>query len=732
MTWHEIETAQKENRHEIILSGKEVSNRISESGLDNQLFTLSNLNYLSIHETTLDKLPDNIDKLINLQTLVLHSNKLEEVTDRIAQLNKLKVLDLSSNRLKRIPDEISGLTQLVSFNASNNQLESFPKFSNNSKLSVIEVSNNKLKEFPDVCYPDMSNLSEVRCSGNEIANIPDTIGSLSALKVLLLNVNKVQTIPGELADCTKLKELNLKDNPVSDRRLLKLIAQGHAKQVVDYIKQNCVRTLINAKATTKKGKKVPNKVVEVSECIPECVYKVNVLHFTNDSLKIVVQEKVKSVRPHLIACLVLNLAFTDETFKKFIQLQTKLHDTVCEKRNAATIATHDAMKLGNGDVVYTALPPNELLVKPLNRQQDMSGAQLFKKLQAEADALRKEKKRNVYSGIYKYLYLLEGKPQYPCLLNSNNEVISFPPITNSEISKMTVDTTTLLIEVTGTASQGVCKKVADTLLKEMTYLFGNLTIQQVKNVDVEGNLKNVYPSRTDLAFEDSNILIEREFLLATIKCSIEIPDLTNAIGADIYKIMWYKETPATESGVKKGGERREHATMCQREIQPGPVRIQHKGFGFLITDRPVDHTIYSYANELKKHNVTAVVRVCEPSYKVAYLESIGIDVYDLCYTDGGAPPVDIIDEWFKLLKDHFTKDPDGCIAVHCVAGLGRAPVMVAMSLIELGMSYEDTVELIRKKKRGAFNTKQLRFLEKYRPKSRLKINNNQSGFCCVQ
>ncbi len=36
-----------------------------------------------------------------------------------------------------------------------------------------------------------------------------------------------------------------------------------------------------------------------------------------------------------------------------------------------------------------------------------------------------------------------------------------------------------------------------------------------------------------------------------------------------------------------------------------------------------------------------------------------------------------------------------CIAVHCVAGLGRAPVLVAIALIEAGMKYEDAVEMIR-------------------------------------
>lgn len=56
------------------------------------------------------------------------------------------------------------------------------------------------------------------------------------------------------------------------------------------------------------------------------------------------------------------------------------------------------------------------------------------------------------------------------------------------------------------------------------------------------------------------------------------------------------------------------------------------------------------------------------------------------------------------------------VAVHCVAGLGRAPVLVAIALIELGMAPLDAIEYIREKRRGAFNRPQITFLDSYKRK----------------
>lgn len=173
--------------------------------------------------------------------------------------------------------------------------------------------------------------------------------------------------------------------------------------------------------------------------------------------------------------------------------------------------------------------------------------------------------------------------------------------------------------------------------------------------------------------------------------------------------------------------------MPERDIMPAQLaEIEYKGWKFLITHRPSDINILTYIQELKKRNVTAVVRVCEPTYKIHELVANNIEVFDLVFEDGTSPSKEIIEEWFKILQKNFTVNPKCCVAVHCIAGLGRAPVMVAMALIELGLKYEEAVELIRNKRRGAINAKQLTFLEKYRSKGRLKHSNNQKkSMCCL-
>ncbi|CAG5131966.1 unnamed protein product [Candidula unifasciata] len=129
--------------------------------------------------------------------------------------------------------------------------------------------------------------------------------------------------------------------------------------------------------------------------------------------------------------------------------------------------------------------------------------------------------------------------------------------------------------------------------------------------------------------------------------------------------------------------------------RPEPAEICHKNMRFLITDRPTDANLDKFLLELQKHGVKDVVRVCEPTYSKDKLAENGIRVLDWEFDDGSPPPPSVVQDWFNLLKTRFTEDPGCCVAVHCVAGLGRAPVLVALALMEAGLKYEDAVEMIR-------------------------------------
>lgn len=526
-SWDIIKQIADENKHELVLTGPSISRLIAENGLDKMLFDLHNLNYLNITHTCLREVPEEIGKLQNLTTLVLHSNEIDKLPESIEKLTKLKFLHCSQNKLTSLPDAVGNLPQLSSINFGSNLLQSIPCQMKNLKLTTLDLSNNQLQAFPDVCYTELVHLSEIHVNKNLIKSISGEISRLQALKVLNIADNLLTAVPGELADCHKLKELNLKNNSLTDKRLSKLVDQCHTKQVLEYVKLHCPKqnSSNNVTSKSKKGKK-GHKLSESENAaaqIDALAHKLKVLKTSDSTLSIKITQHVKNVRPFITACIIRDLVFTADTLKKFIQLQTKLHDGICEKRNAATIATHDLDQIVPGDLIYTAKPPLELEIKPLQRNKNYTGIELFQQLQKEADNLRKEKKRNVYSGIHKYLYLLEGKSLYPCLVDTKDQVISFPPICNSDLTKMLPTTKNMLIEVTSATSYQVCRNVLDEFLKELIITgigctpsdnennqYHNLQIEQVKIVDTDGNLKVVYPSRADLNFKEDNIIALRD------------------------------------------------------------------------------------------------------------------------------------------------------------------------------------------------------------------------------
>jgi len=161
--------------------------------------------------------------------------------------------------------------------------------------------------------------------------------------------------------------------------------------------------------------------------------------------------------------------------------------------------------------------------------------------------------------------------------------------------------------------------------------------------------------------------------------------------------------------------------MSTFNIPNPPSVVECKTWKFLIFDAPTDANLESYIREFKRHNVTHLVRACDPSYGTELLAREGIQVHEMPFPDGGFPTNDVVNHWISLCKNAYKDEERVSIGVHCVAGLGRAPVLVALALIELGLNYEEAITAIREKRRGAINAKQLKYLKTYKPKKKCII-----------
>jgi len=176
-----------------------------------------------------------------------------------------------------------------------------------------------------------------------------------------------------------------------------------------------------------------------------------------------------------------------------------------------------------------------------------------------------------------------------------------------------------------------------------------------------------------------------------------------------------------------------NAEIAPVMIGSRPTFLSEGGMQFLIMDAPRHSNLHLYIKEMRNHGVTDIVRVCEETYLANDLQTAGICLHEMPYDDGHSPPREILDKWLHLVEQRFFLSPtsnNNAVAVHCVAGLGRAPVLVAIALVEF--AYMDPVEavtLIRRNRRGAINQQQLNWLEQYR--RRYKRSGTGTSCCLV-
>lgn len=154
------------------------------------------------------------------------------------------------------------------------------------------------------------------------------------------------------------------------------------------------------------------------------------------AITMTIKELTVGIREYAGAAVLRGVKFDDRRYASFIALQDKLHSNLCRNRTLVAIGTHDLDKL-TPPFTYEALPPSEVEFVPLNQDKSMNGPQLMEFYEADKN-------------LAKFLPIIRDLPRYPVILDSNRTVASMPPIINSNHSKITLDTTNVFIEVTGT------------------------------------------------------------------------------------------------------------------------------------------------------------------------------------------------------------------------------------------------------------------------------------------
>ncbi|MCX8178650.1 MAG: phenylalanine--tRNA ligase subunit beta [Candidatus Aenigmarchaeota archaeon] len=145
---------------------------------------------------------------------------------------------------------------------------------------------------------------------------------------------------------------------------------------------------------------------------------------------ITVDQSLSSIRPIIVSCVIKGLDFSNELIKSLMQMQEKLMLTHGRKRKKVAIGLHDLDKI-NFPLVYTTTKGNQKFI-PLEFDKEMSIKEI----------LESHPKGKEYSNI------LEGVEDYPVIVDAVDRIISFPPIINSEHTKINETTKNIFVDIT--------------------------------------------------------------------------------------------------------------------------------------------------------------------------------------------------------------------------------------------------------------------------------------------
>lgn len=268
----------------LMLKGKELST-FTDVSLNNEKIDVSNnllkdlngiescqekLSWLNASHNQLESIK-HLKVCTKLNVLNLGYNKIHS-TNHLKKLRELKALIVNNNKLEKL-EGLNMLKELNTLVVSGNQLDTLD-ISSLSKLQKLSASHNNLEEFPNLQF--LKDVKDLKLNNNKIKLIPDWLANCKRIKVLDIGNNELADFQSidVLRKLPLLENLNLKGNPVCEEEEyhIKMKELFPNLKLLDYKKlSDLYFKAIDAKAKKKandksESKKESNKNTDEGEC----------------------------------------------------------------------------------------------------------------------------------------------------------------------------------------------------------------------------------------------------------------------------------------------------------------------------------------------------------------------------------------------------------------------------------------------------------------------------------
>ncbi len=202
-----------------------------------------------------------------------------------------------------------------------------------------------------------------------------------------------------------------------------------------------------------------------------------------------IDSSVKDIRPFTACAIVKNLKFDDDRIKEMIDIQEKLHLTLGRDRKKVAIGIYPLEKI-QLPITFKAEDPDTIKFIPLEMDKEMTGRQILSKHPKGRD----------------YAHLLEGMKKYPVFRDNKGDVLSMPPIINSQMTgKITEETKDVFIECSGFDFQ-VLNKTLNILVTALADMGGEIYAMKL-DYEKKTLTPNLTPEKIKINISDAEKLL---------------------------------------------------------------------------------------------------------------------------------------------------------------------------------------------------------------------------------